>query len=238
MGDDAGGIDLRDLLVREGHAVPIGDGPLDVAEAVRRGVVSEDVLADLLAREAGSVVIDLDRGTLETEAVVLLPGTVARRHLAVPVAVEKGGRSVQVAFANPLDEDAVSAVGNHTGRSVRALVGTFSAVRRALDREYAEPAQKTRVVEGRRRSEAPPAEPVSEPPEAPSEPSSPAIPAESTRRFAEAALSGTSPFHRLAEEASPEQRVEALVLALVDRGVLTRGDYEEALRRLLRRSGG
>lgn len=242
-GGEPGGLDLRDILVRDGHAVPIGDGPLDVAEAVRCGVVSEDVLADLLAREAGSVVIDLDRGELETEAVVLLPGTVARRHLAVPVALDKGGQAVQVAFANPLDEAALTAVAKHTGRAVRALVGTFSAVRRALEREYHEPPPKTLVVDGRRRSELPPVSRASESPdhgasESAVESSSPAIPAESTRRFAEASLSGTSPLHRLVEEATPEQRIEALVLSLVDRGVLTHGDYEDALRRLLRRSGG
>lgn len=231
---DGGSPDLRDVLLREGHAVPVGDHPMGVEEAVRGGVVSEDVLADLLAKVAGSVVIDLDQGTLETEAVVLLPGIVARRHLAVPVALERDGRSMQVAFANPLDQDAVSAVAKHAGRSVRALVGTFSAVRRALDREYTEPPQKTRVLDGRRRSEAPAPEPAVEPAVEGSGPT--VLQPESTKKFAEAALSGTSPLHRLIEEATPEQRTEALVLALVDRGVITRGDYEEALRRLLRRS--
>lgn len=223
--------DLRDILVREGHAVPIGDGPLGVEEAVRRGVVSEDVLADLLAREAGSVVIDLDQGTLETEAVVLIPATVARKHLAVPVALEPGGRAIQVAFANPLDDAAVTTVAKHTGRAVRALVGTFSAVRRALEREYTEPPPKTQVLDGRRRSTKPP--PPSEPPVEGSGPV--VLPPESTKKFAEPTASGTSPLHRLVEEATPEQRVEALVLALVERGVLSRTDYEEALRRLLRR---
>ena len=150
---------------------------------------------------------------------------------------------MQVAFANPLDQDAIKAVAEHTGRSVRALVGTFSAVRRALEREYASPPPKTQVVEGRRRSEVPPAARSEGPtddaePDAPSEVSSPSIPAESTRRFAEGAMSGTSPLHRLIEEATPAQRIEALVLTLVDRGLLTHGDYEDALRRLLRRSGG
>ncbi len=48
--------------------------------------------------------------------------------------------------------------------------------------------------------------------------------------------SGTSPVHRIELEATIEQRHEALVLALVEAGVITRSDYTSVLRRLLRRS--
>jgi hypothetical protein len=43
---------------------------------------------------------------------------------------------------------------------------------------------------------------------------------------------GTAPMHRLEHEAPMEQRHEALLLTLIDAGVLTRSDYIAALRRL------
>ena len=46
----------------------------------------------------------------------------------------------------------------------------------------------------------------------------------------------TQPHLRLESEATPEQRHEALLLALIDRGAITRADYVAALQRLLGRT--
>lgn len=228
-------MDVLDLLARERliakHDVAAlrgGSGAAAIAAAVDDRKIADDVLADLIAREAGTVVIDLDRGTLEHEAVRLLPEETARRLLAIVVAVEPGGRSVRAAFANALDEAAIEEVASATGRAVRALVATVSSIRRALDREYRE-APSTRVLASPRTD----------------------LPPEATRRVApkiaasapEGAGAETSadevprtlPVHRLEQEATIEQRHEALLLALIEKGVLTRAEYGDALKRLLGR---
>lgn len=236
---------MREGLLPESEAR--GDGMLDVAAVVDRKLVGEDVLADLLAREAGSVVIDLDRGTLESEAVALLGQSLARRSLAVPVALEPGGRAIQVAFANPLDTGTLAAVAASTGCAVRALVGTVTAIRRTLDREYG-PEPSPTVVLGRRSSRPPssngatkavrraPADSTELPVE-PMEPSDgqieqPIAPEPTKPLAAEGPI--TMPLHRLEAEATPEQRIEALVAALIERGAISRGDYVEALKRIVK----
>jgi hypothetical protein len=164
-------VDVLDLLAREGMvaksevpALRKRRGPL-IAAPFDAGLIADDVLADFVAREASTVVIDLDQGTLEHDAVRLLGEEDARRLLAVVVAVEPGGRSVRAAFANPLDDAAIAAVAAATGRSVRAMVGTVSGIRGVIDREYGE--ASTRVIE------------------APDKPSI-EMPPESTRRVASA----------------------------------------------------
>lgn len=234
---------MREGLL-EGHEE--GDGVLDVAHVVDGKLMEEDQLADLLAREAGSVVIDLDQGTLETEAVALLGQSLARKSLAVPVALEPGAHAIQVAFANPLDTGTMAAIAASTGCEVRALVATVTAIRRALDREYGPEPSPTQVLDIRR-STPPPAERSTDThvatevsgefvqldrerdPDSTEQP----IASESTRRLAEQGPA-TLPLHRLESEASLELRFEALLLALVEKGAIARGDYADALRRLLR----
>ena len=45
----------------------------------------------------------------------------------------------------------------------------------------------------------------------------------------------TMPVHRLEQEATIEQRHEALLLTLIEKGVITRAEYGDALKRLLGR---
>ncbi|MFN7698002.1 MAG: hypothetical protein ACK5U8_08905, partial [Deltaproteobacteria bacterium] len=127
--------DVAWLLSRAGIALP-HDGAIDAIDAVDAALVGDEVLADLLARELGTVVIDLDEGMLEAGATELVPEAVARKAHAVAVLAEPGQRTIQVAFANPLDERAVSEVAEATGLRVQPLVAPLSGVRRALDREY------------------------------------------------------------------------------------------------------
>lgn len=178
-----------------------------IAVPVDAGLVGDDVVADWVAREAGTVVIDLDRGTLDSQAVRLIPRELAEKHLVIAVADEADERIIRAAFADPLDGAAISKLTRTTGRSVRPLVATVSAIRRAIEREYGS--------------------------------GTPEISEESTRRLDAIRApteesSATNPSFRVAESASAEQRVEALVLALVERGVITHADYGDALDRLLK----
>jgi hypothetical protein len=170
-------------------------------------------------------VIDLDEGMLEAGATELVPEAVARKAHAVAVLAEPGQHTIQVAFANPLDERAVSEVAEATGLRVQPLVAPLSGVRRALDREYGGAPVSEAVLAKRQRE---------------------SMVSESTQRLGSGRLSertdelrapATAPLVRMEARATTEQRMEALLLALIERGVLTRADYLDALRRLLEREG-
>ncbi|MFO0713563.1 MAG: hypothetical protein U0353_27170 [Sandaracinus sp.] len=222
--------DVAWLLARAGIALP-HDGAIDAIDAVDAALVGDDVLADLIARELGTVVIDLDEGMLEATAIQLVPETVARSAHAVAVLAEPNRSAIQVAFANPLDARAVAQVAEASGLRVQPLVAPLSAVRRALDREYGGAPVPEAVLARRQREN---------------------MPAESTQRLGGERREGsrprelrseelkapvTAPLIRMEAQATAEQRVEALLLALIERGVLTRAEYLDALRRLLVRDG-
>lgn len=220
--------DVAWLLARAGIALP-HDGAIDAIDAVDASLVGDDVLADLIARELGTVVIDLDEGMLDASAIQLVPEAVARTAHAVGVLAEPGRNAVQVAFANPLDARAIAQIADATGLRVQPLVAPLSAVRRALDREYGG-APVPEAVLARRQRENMPAE------------STQRLGAErrerrSGERSEELKAPVTAPLIRMEARATAEQRVEALLLALIERGALTRADYLDALRRLLEREG-
>ena len=215
---------LEELLVQEGVAVPADElrRVLDEAEEsgrhaivalVEEGVIGEEVLAEVLARACGTVVVDLRRPR-DTEAAARVTKTMALEHFALPISASTGGK-LRVAFANPLDEVARQEIEEAVGTKVQPLVGVLSGLRKAIEETYRN--RTTRVVKGdteipnRRKSDIAP---------------------EITRQI-QAPSTDTSPLHRLEEEATMKQRHEALLLALIDRGALTRADYTEALRRLL-----
>lgn len=208
---------LEDLLVEEGVAVPVErirrvldeaerSGRHAVVALVEEGVIVEDVLAEVLARACGTVVVDLGRDQ-DLEVAQLITQALAAECLVLPVSIQPGGK-VRVAMANPLDQDARRLVEDEIGMQVQPLVGTLSGLREAIAIAFS--VGNTRVVRGRRTD----------------------IPAENTRRML-APSTDTSPLHRLEEDATMEQRHEALLLALVERGLVTRADYKDALKRLL-----
>ena len=139
----------------------------------------------------------------------------ARQNHLLPVAGPTGGK-LRVVFVNPLDSDAADAVEEVTGLLIQRQVGTLTGVRAAIHRIYA--GRTTRVV--RASSEMAP---------------------EITRRVqapgsdakGEGVSKDTAPLHRLEQEATIEQRHEALLLALIERGAIGRVDYHDALKRLL-----
>jgi hypothetical protein len=214
-------MELEELLVQEGvaaareqiravldEAARAGRHP--AAALVEGGIVSEDVLAELLARATGTVVVELDDGMIVGDAPHLVSGAVARALLLLPIA-STGGK-LRVAFVNPLDREAISAVEEASGLPIQPMVATLTALKTAVEKAYE--GRTTRVVR------APAPEMVSEITQqfgAPSEP----------------APRDTSPLHRIEQEATMEQRHEALLLALIERGALTRADYVDALKRLL-----
>lgn len=206
-------MDLGELLVE-----CAGLDPHDVAEIrhesrrqsrplvlllVESGAIGEEAIAEHAARALSTILLDLDGGELDDESVRLVPASVARRHLLLPVAPDPDGKSLRVAFADPFDENGVQAVRTHARLDVQPLVATASDLRAAIDRAY-----------GREDDD---------------------LPTEVTQRVDRLEASGTAPMLRLEQSATLEQRHEALLLALIEAGALSRVDYVRALRRLLDR---
>ncbi|MAQ17763.1 MAG: hypothetical protein CMN30_23580 [Sandaracinus sp.] len=227
--------DIEEALRREGAL----SGPVAAGVAAARAnewsiaahlvdaeLVEEDRLAELVAGAVGSMVVDLQQGELDPASVELLPEALARRHLMVPVAPDESGRRLRVAFADPLDRRAVRAVCEIAGLEIEPLVATVSDVRAAIRKVYGRDTHVMSRPEDLRPSEPPGA-----------------LEGEATQRLdkresglpSSAPSVGTAPVHRLTDEATAEQRHEALLLALIDAGVVTRAEYIDALRRLLRR---
>ncbi len=224
-------MDLAGLLVAQG-LVPRASLDAARAEALRasrplaevlvdRGLVDEQALAEALARAMGTVVLELAGRTLDAEVAHLVPEDVARRHLAVPIAPDTLTASLRVAFVDPLDAEARAAVQEVTGLDVAVLVTTLSGVRATLDRQYGR---------AERAGASSPASPRDDLAPETTRRTDAALDAERTAAAARIAVPGG--------EATPEQRHEALLLALIDAGVLTRADYLAALRRLRGRGEG
>src|SRR5512140_1451694 len=96
--------------------------------------VSEDVLADTLARWFRLPRVRIASATVEPEAVQTIEERLARRHVCLPLKVE--GKTVLVAFANPLDYDAIRDVQFASGLEVRALVATRTEIIDAIGVHY------------------------------------------------------------------------------------------------------
>lgn len=203
----AGWVDLAGWLIEQGVAAPPGALRQTLEEAAAQGrhpvealaaakLLPEDVLADLLARHAGTVVVNLDVERPEPELLAWVPEDEADRRLLLPLE-SPPGVSVRVAFALPGDAEAVRWAQQALRGAVHPVGAPLTPLKAAIERAY-----------GRD------------------------LPRETTARI-EVARSDTAPLSRLELGATPEQRVEALLLALIDKGILTRAEYAEALRRLL-----
>jgi type IV pilus assembly protein PilB len=122
----------------------IGEGtPAAVLEEMERAAdeldvilkyVDEEVLADLLADQLGVPRVEVSATDASAEAVKLAPRDVVKRHDAMPLRLE--GTQLVVAFANPLDHDAIKALGFATKRKIKVVVAPASQVRDAIRFAY------------------------------------------------------------------------------------------------------
>ena len=117
---------IADLATREECALP------ELLE--REGVISERDLATLLSTTLRVRLLDLASFPLDQQVARVLRESIATKYEVVPVALEEG--TVEVAMANPLDQEALKAVEFNTGRRVRPAVATRLEIRDALAHCY------------------------------------------------------------------------------------------------------
>jgi twitching motility protein PilT len=131
----------RDDLERALEASEAAGEPLPAA-LLRDGLVGSKDLTAALALSLGVRFIDFQDATLHQDAPTLVPADVARAHRALAIDFE--GHKLVVAFAEPADDEALSAVGAATGYEIIPAVADQSELARAIDQVYGpEPGAET-----------------------------------------------------------------------------------------------
>jgi type IV pilus assembly protein PilB len=105
---------------------------------VDQGVLTESQLVASLAAQIGMRFVDLSDIQIDGSALARVPGAVARRHTAMPIAFEDG--KLVVAMADPANvfaiDDIRSVAGNGGHIDVKPVVATRNDIVAAIDRYY------------------------------------------------------------------------------------------------------
>ena len=135
---------LGEFLV-ERHVLSRDDLAIAMAEArrrsepitqvlIRNGMVGEKDLTAALADTVGLRFVDFSETPIHPDAASTVPEDVARERIAV--GVDFDGPRLVVAFADPGDDAAVTAVGRATGYEIVAAAGSRYEILHALDQIY------------------------------------------------------------------------------------------------------
>jgi type IV pilus assembly protein PilB len=101
---------------------------------VKIGAISEDALLDFLSRMFNAPAVDLKNYEPDPNLTRLIPGDVAIKFMALPVA--KTGRRLIVAMANPSNIFAIDDIKFITGFEVEPRVASEALLKKGLDRAY------------------------------------------------------------------------------------------------------
>ncbi|MCL6636821.1 MAG: GspE/PulE family protein [Alicyclobacillus sp.] len=101
---------------------------------VRKGWVSEAQIIEALEFQLGIPHVDLNRQSIDRQALQLIPEAVARRHLALPLRRDR--QKLQVAMADPLDFYALEDLRAAAGCQVEPVLAAKEQLRTWLDRCY------------------------------------------------------------------------------------------------------
>jgi type IV pilus assembly protein PilB len=101
---------------------------------IEQGVLTESQLVAALATQIGLRFVDLSDFAVDGSAVGRVPGTVCRRHSAMPIGFEDG--KLLVAMADPANVFAIDDIRSLTGMDVKPVVATRVDIAAAIDRYY------------------------------------------------------------------------------------------------------
>jgi type IV pilus assembly protein PilB len=96
------------------------------------GLVTPVALLRAVASQVGVTFVDLDTFAVDWAATSSIPASLARRHQALPVAVEDD--RLVVAMANPSDVFALDDIRSMSGRKLKAVLAEPSQLRRFIER--------------------------------------------------------------------------------------------------------
>src|SRR5665811_1934173 len=132
---------LGEILLDEGYVTPadLGVALTEQAERgqslgrvlVELGMLTEAQLVSALAQQVGIDCVGLSDFVVDRAAVVLVPGTLCRRHTVLPIGFEDG--AIRLAMADPGNVVAVDDVRNVTGLQVHPVVATRDDLQSSFD---------------------------------------------------------------------------------------------------------
>lgn len=126
---------------------------------VSQGVCDEQQILDALCRQLNVASAPLSTTVVIPDRVLsLVPTEFARKHLLVPIFDDPDAGVLEVALADPADQERLDELRFHTGREIRPFVALPSELAEAIDRFYATsptPAPKLEIVVARTPTPAP-----------------------------------------------------------------------------------
>lgn len=186
-----------------------GEQVAPVRRLLELGTVKDDVILGILRDALGLAEVDpLTPAALDLDALRWLQRDTAEAHLVLPLSIDSDRPEpvLRLAMADPLDRESVQTVEREAGFLVEPMLARADAIRRAIARHYGR--VRTQVIS--RREAEPPKRWVDRAPEL-----------------------ETEPLHRLEDEATPAQLVQALIRLLEKRGLLHRDELVQEIRALL-----
>jgi type IV pilus assembly protein PilB len=118
-----------------GHVDEITAPPRVLDLLVRQGALSTRRVAELLAAEFGmQMAPDLTNARITGDTLELVPRAIAAKHRLVPLGRE--GNKLKIAISDPLDTDAIDALGYIVKMPIESVVATAEEITSAIDRFY------------------------------------------------------------------------------------------------------
>ena len=189
-----------------------------VVPLVREQGIDEVALVAALKKHIRIKTLDPAKVEFDSDALRELNRDDCRRLRAVPLSLQlygAGPRVLGVAMADPTDTVSLAELEHLSGCVVEPVLVTLSAVEEMIETAY-----KHAVTE--------------------------VMPRKAIQRGASVAKGSrsrssktvkkpkTAPFHRIADEAGPDLRAQALLKLCIEKGIFSEYEYEEALRVLLK----
>jgi type IV pilus assembly protein PilB len=101
---------------------------------VALGLATEQEIAQALSLQLGIPTIDLKNTPVEPQAIELIQEKVARKHLIIPIAIDR--RDLHIAMADPLSFEAFEDVRFASGFTIKAFIAPRSDILWAIDQHY------------------------------------------------------------------------------------------------------
>jgi hypothetical protein len=207
---------LEDLLLEEGlldeqalrqvRRVARHAGVSLARAIVDDGRITDEALAELVARKLGLARVDLEHEPVDDDVIREVPFNLADARRLLPLSIDRAStrRTIRVAMADPLDLDATEEIEMSTGCYVEPLVARAGQLAEAVRRYYRGVITKM-------------------------------IPRKRAFGVGDAARGpSTKPTHQIADEAPADVKLQALHELLVERGLIDRDAFLERVRKLLR----
>ena len=127
---------LDDLQIEEVMAENNRTGTPIMQVIANSGYVDIPTQLDLIAQHLGTEVVQVSAGDIDPEAVKAIPPDTARLYQCIPIALY--GNTVQVAFEDPLNPEAVDQTAFVSGKDIMPVVADPAQIIEALNKLYPE----------------------------------------------------------------------------------------------------